>query len=88
MVGWAEVVNVWIPEHARPGDFFLLEKKRHTDNPRNPFVGILACPECGMLGLVSHFQTRGLEPVICSSDECSCEFLFLPTGEIIPRKPM
>jgi hypothetical protein len=47
---------------------------------------VLACPSCGMLGLITRRQINGLVPVICGSEKCSAQF-FIRDSEVVARKP-
>lgn len=59
----------------RPGDILLLNSPpRAQSETDGGFFAVLACPACGALGLISPPQYFGSDPVICSSDECSCRF--------------
>jgi len=58
-----------------PGDVIVLDHspglRRHV---ASIFYAIVACPACGMPGLITPQQYSGMIPVICPSDRCSCHF--------------
>lgn len=81
-----QMLGEWIPEQMEPGTLFLLENSAPMGDARNPFVAVLACPQCGVLGLITRTQLVGLESMICGSDTCSAEY-YLRGDEIEYRKP-
>jgi hypothetical protein len=88
MVTQLEMITVWIPERMGPGKIFPLERPQKQPNePGNDLLAVLACPECGEIGLISRLHLAGIYPVICGSDQCSAEY-FLRDENIVPRKPM
>ena len=58
-----------------PGDIIVLDHspglRRHV---AATFYAIVACPACGVPGLITVQQYCGAVPVICPSDHCSCHF--------------
>jgi hypothetical protein len=59
----------------RRGDLILLDES----NLLRPlvealFFAVLACPDCGALGLITVPQYSGIHPVTCGADDCSCRF--------------
>ena len=89
MVGEITLLSEWIPEQMGPGALFILELNDDDEirgDPENPYWAVLACPECGMLGLITRKQIAGLIPIMCGSDTCSCQF-FLNNEDLVPRKP-
>jgi hypothetical protein len=52
----------------------------------DPYWAVLACPDCGTLGLITRRQISGLIPIICGSDKCSAQF-FLHEGQVMARQP-
>jgi hypothetical protein len=86
MVAELNVLNEWIPEQMQPGSLFVLENAGDAGDQDDPYWAVLACPECGILGLVTRRQINGLLPVICGSNECSAQF-FLREENILVRKP-
>jgi hypothetical protein len=85
MVAEISILNEWIPEQMEPGTIFILENAGETGESEDPFWAVLACPCCGVLGLITRKQIAGLVPVICGSDTCSAQF-FICNDEIVPRK--
>lgn len=77
MVAELSLLEEWIPEQMRPGTLFLLEQAGDLGNTENPYWAVLACPSCGSLGLITRKQCAGLENMICGSDTCSAEYLFV-----------
>jgi hypothetical protein len=86
MVGEITVLNEWIPEQMGPGTIFVLENAGDMGEANDPYWAVLACPECGTLGLVTRKQVVGLLPIICGSGTCSAQF-FLRDEEVVVRKP-
>lgn len=86
MVGEITVLSEWIPEQMGPGTIFVLENAGDMGEANDPYWAVLACPECGTLGLVTRKQVAGLLPIICGSETCCAQFL-LRDEEIIVRKP-
>jgi hypothetical protein len=86
MVGEIEVLSEWIPEQMLPGTIFVLENAGEVGEKNDPYWAVLACPDCGTLGLITRKQIAGLLPVICGSGQCSAQF-FIHDDEIVPRKP-
>jgi hypothetical protein len=85
MVGEVSILGEWIPEQMQPGTIFVLENAGEMGEKDDPFWAVLACPQCGILGLITRKQVTGLLPVICGSDLCSAQF-FLCDGNIVVRK--
>lgn len=85
MVGELNVLSEWIPEQMSPGTLFVLENAGEVGEPEDPYFAVLACPSCGVLGLITRRQVAGLIPVICGSDQCSAQF-FIRDNDIVVRK--
>lgn len=85
MVGEVNVLSEWIPEQMSPGTLFVLENAGEVGEPEDPYFAVLACPSCGVLGLITRRQIAGLIPVICGSDQCSAQF-FIRDSDIVVRK--
>jgi hypothetical protein len=59
----------------RQADIFLLDEMKALRDVFDPaFCAVLACPQCGALGLITISHYCGVVPVICGSDVCSCRF--------------
>ncbi len=86
MVGEVNILSEWIPEQMGPGTLFVLENAGEVGETEDPYWAVLACPECGTLGLITRKQVNGLIPVICGSDRCSAQF-FLNDNTVVVRKP-
>jgi hypothetical protein len=86
MVGELNIVTEWFPEEMEPGSIFVLENAGEVGNQDDPYWAVLACPECGTLGLITRRQMRGLIPVICGSNNCSAQFV-IEDEQVVPRKP-
>ena len=86
MVVEIDVLNEWIPEQMRPGAMFVLENAGKVGEANDPYWAVLACPDCGTLGLITRRQIAGLIPVICGSHKCSAQF-FLREGQVLVRQP-
>ncbi len=86
MIAELSVLSEWIPEQMEPGTIFVLENAGQAGDSQDPYWAVLACPSCGILGLVTRKQVVGVLPVICGSAECSAQF-FLEDDVIVPRKP-
>ena len=69
MVGELDLLNEWIPEQMQPGTVFVLENAGEIGEKEDPYWAVLACPSCGMLGLITRKQINGLLPVICGSEQ-------------------
>ena len=78
MVAELDILNEWIPEQMQPGTVFVLENAGQVGEKEDPYWAVLACPSCGMLGLITRRQINGLIPVICGSENCSAQF-FIPS---------
>jgi hypothetical protein len=67
-----------------PGDLIILDHspglRRHV---ASIFYAIVACPACGMPGLITVQQYCGVTPVICPSDQCSCHFRIHERNELV-----
>lgn len=85
MVAEVNILNEWIPEQMQPGTLFVLENAGEEGGDEDPYWAVLACPACGMLGLITRKQIAGLLPIICGSDQCSAQF-FLHDSQIVVRK--
>jgi hypothetical protein len=81
-----ELLGEWIPEQMEPGTLFVLENTGTMGEANNPYVAVLACPQCGALGLITKTQYVGMESMICGSDNCSSEYYLNDEG-IEYRKP-
>jgi hypothetical protein len=86
MVAEVDVLNEWIPEQMGPGAMFVLENAGEVGEADDPYWAVLACPDCGTLGLITRRQIAGLIPIICGSDKCSAQF-FLNEGQVVARQP-
>ena len=86
MVQQLNVLSEWIPEQMQPGTLFVLENAGDMGENEDPYWAVLACPECGTLGLITRRQVVGLIAVICGSDKCSAQF-FIHESEVRARKP-
>ena len=86
MVAELNVLSEWIPEQMGPGTLFVLENAGEMGQQDDPYWAVLACPECGTLGLVTRRQINGVLPVMCGSDHCSAQF-FLKDDNIEVRRP-
>jgi hypothetical protein len=86
MVQELSVLTEWIPEQMQPGTLFVLENAGEMGEGEDPYWAVLACPECGTLGLITRRQVAGLVAVICGSDRCSAQF-FIHESEVLARKP-
>lgn len=85
MVAELNVLSEWIPEQMQPGTLFVLENAGEVGEAEDPYWAVLACPECGTLGLITRRQIVGLVPVICGSDQCSAQY-FIRDTDIVARK--
>jgi len=86
MVAELNILTEWIPEQMEPGSLFVLENAGQVGDHDDPYWAVLACPECGTLGLITQKQVHGLIPVICGSDKCSAQFMIL-NEHVMPRRP-
>ncbi|HUQ50516.1 MAG TPA: hypothetical protein VM056_07380 [Terriglobales bacterium] len=86
MVAELNLLSEWIPEQMSPGTLFVLENAGEMGQQDDPYWAVLACPECGTLGLVTRRQINGIIPVMCGSDHCSAQF-FLRDDNIEVRRP-
>jgi len=86
MVAQLSIITEWLPEEMEPGSIFVLENAGEVGDQDDPYWAVLACPECGTLGLITRKQMRGIIPVICGSDKCSAQFL-IQDEEVVPKKP-
>ena len=86
MVAEINVLSTWIPEQMSPGTLFVLENAGEVGEPDDPYFAVLACPECGTLGLITKRQIAGLVSVICGSDHCAAQF-YIRESAIEVRKP-
>lgn len=70
-------MTAWVPDAMEPGCVFLLRNRFQLRVENGPcgFWAVLACPQCGTLGLITEPQYRGEYSVICGSPHCSCHFL-------------
>ncbi len=85
MVAEINLLSEWIPEQMGPGTLFILENAGEIGEKEDPYWAVLACPECGTLGLITRRQIAGLVPVICGSNQCSAQYV-IHNDEIRPRK--
>lgn len=86
MVGQLNIVTEWLPEEMEPGSIFVLENAGQVGDDEDPYWAVLACPECGTLGLITRRQFRGLIPVICGSNVCPAQFLIVDE-RVVPKRP-
>jgi len=85
MVAELNILTEWLPEHMEPGSLFILENAGQVGEQEDPYWAVLACPECGTLGLITRRQIHGLIPVICGSMKCPTQFV-IQNEQVIPRK--
>jgi hypothetical protein len=86
MVAQLSIVTEWLPEQMEPGTIFVLENAGEVGDQDDPYWAVLACPECGTLGLITRKQMRGVVPVICGSDKCPAQFM-IEDERVMPKKP-
>ena len=86
MVAELNILTEWMPEQMEPGSLFILENAGEVGDQEDPYWAVLACPECGTLGLITRNQARGLIPVICGSRVCPAQFMIL-NEQVMPRLP-
>lgn len=86
MVGELNLITEWLPEEMGPGSIFVLENAGQVGDQDDPYWAVLACPECGTLGLITRRQMHGLIPVICGSNSCSAQFLICDE-QVVAKKP-
>ena len=68
-------VNEELLPALSPADIIMLEDAALLKAVIEPsFFAILACPSCGIPGLITLPQYGGVVPVICGSNLCSCRF--------------
>ena len=60
MVGELDMLNEWIPEQMQPGTVFVLENAGEIGEKEDPYWAVLACPSCGMLGLITRTPDQRL----------------------------
>jgi hypothetical protein len=68
----------------QPADIITLEESntlRHAVD--SIFYAVLACPQCGTLGLITSQQYYGLMPVLCGSKFCSCRFRIAEQSQLV-----
>lgn len=60
-----------------PGCVFLLRNRLQLRRENGPhsFWAVLACPQCGTLGLITEPQYLGEHSAVCGSPLCSSHFL-------------
>jgi len=80
-----EELEEWVPGAMDPGTIFVLEGQRKIGDPRNPYVAAMACPRCGLIGLITQRQLYCGDRMICGSDTCSAEYRI--NGEKIEFRP-
>lgn len=86
MVAQLNIVTEWLPEAMEPGSIFVLENAGQVGDEDDPYWAVLACPECGTLGLITRRQFRGLIPVICGSNQCPAQFVIVDE-RVVPKRP-
>ena len=86
MVAELNILTEWIPDQMQPGTLFILENAGQVGDQSDPYWAVLACPECGALGLITRKQVNGLLPIICGSNKCPAQFV-LQDDQVIPRRP-
>jgi len=86
MVAELSLLSEWIPEQMGPGTLFVLENAGEVGEKDDPYWAVLACPECGALGLVTRRQINGVLPIICGSAKCSAHFV-LKDDSVVAKRP-
>lgn len=74
MVAEMEFLDQWIPEKMDPGTVFVLENPPRLGTDANPYVAVMSCPRCGVMGLITERQLTAGERMICGGDTCSAEY--------------
>src|SRR5437879_12020016 len=66
----------WVPQSMEPGSVFLLRNRSELRAEHGPhgFWAVIACPQCGTLGLIPETQYRSQHRVTCGSARCSSHF--------------
>ena len=80
------LLEVWIPERMTPGTLFIFESPRTIGDSKECYPALLACPQCGIHGLITIAQLTGTESMTCGDDHCSAEY-FLRNEQIEYRTP-
>jgi hypothetical protein len=57
-----------------PGTVFVLESQCKFGDPQNPWVAVMSCPRCGIIGLITRRQSCGRDIMMCGSNACSAEY--------------
>jgi hypothetical protein len=86
MVAELNILMEWMPDEMEPGSLFILENAGEMGDHDDPYWAVLACPECGTLGLITRNQVWGLLPVICGSPTCPAQFT-ISNEQVISRRP-
>ena len=86
MVAELNILTEWMPDEMEPGSIFVLENAGEVGSQEDPYWAVLACPECGTLGLITRNQVRGLVLVICGSRRCPAQFVIVEE-QVMPRRP-
>ena len=86
MVAQLSIVTEWFPEQMEPGSIFVLQNAGEVGEQDDPYWAVLACPECGTLGLITRRQFRGLIPVICGSNQCPAQFV-IEDEQVVAKRP-
>ena len=56
----------------KPGEIILLDEAQGLKCTIDPiFFAVIACPVCGVLGLITPGQYFGTVPIVCGSNTCS-----------------
>src|SRR5260370_40346939 len=82
MVQELNFLSEWIPEQMQPGTLFVLENAGDMGEGEDPYWAVLACTECGTLGLVTSKQLPGLFVVLFVSKPSSPQYYIPYNNEV------
>jgi hypothetical protein len=63
-----------------PGECFMIEQQQEVGSKPPLYPAVLACPACGVAGLITMAQLCGRQALICGGDHCSAWFFITSDG--------
>lgn len=82
MASAVKLMDAWIPSLIEAGS--LLVMNAASDRGHGGMnCGMLHCPYCGQLAVITENQMQGMEMITCGGQNCPAHF-FLRDGQTVP----
>ncbi len=86
MASAVKLMDAWIPSLIEAGSLLVMNATSDRDTG-GMNCGILHCPYCGQLAVITETQMQGQEMITCGGQNCPARF-FLRDGQTVPIAAM